>query len=206
MLVPKNDVGMLAVDDMPMVERVAEGEQAQASLEVISDDFGSIRSCMAQGYSPLPSRAQVAAQPTRKPVSKPPERRVKHGDERSAHPDGPTAPPFRQPDQAQYSGGANADTRAHWTSGPGDAVEGLNRKRFSPRSAWVSSRSYEVMGQSWFITLSSFAADFPYAGNILSYRATRSCPTPDMAHGDARIYARTPLSECHYQLKNGHCT
>ena len=53
MLVPKNDVGMLAVDDMTMVERVAEGEQARESLQVISDDFGSMRSCMGEGLSPL---------------------------------------------------------------------------------------------------------------------------------------------------------
>ena len=53
MLVPKNDVGMLAVDDIPMVERVAEGEQARESLQGISDDFGSMRSCMGEGLSPL---------------------------------------------------------------------------------------------------------------------------------------------------------
>ncbi len=53
MLVPKYDEDMLAVDDRPMVERVAEGEQARESLQVISDDLGSMGSCMGEGLSRL---------------------------------------------------------------------------------------------------------------------------------------------------------
>lgn len=49
MLVLKFDVGMLAMDDMPMVERVTEGDRARASLEVISDDFGSMGLGMDEG-------------------------------------------------------------------------------------------------------------------------------------------------------------
>ena len=71
MLVPKYDEDMLAVDDRPIVERVAEGEQARESLQVIADDFGSMGSCMGEGISPSLSRARFRSTDARTRVRTP---------------------------------------------------------------------------------------------------------------------------------------
>ncbi len=53
MVVPKCDVRIPAIDDMPMAERATEGERARGSHEVISDDFGSMGLGMGEGLSSL---------------------------------------------------------------------------------------------------------------------------------------------------------
>ena len=69
MVVPKYDEDMLAVDDRPMVERVAEGEQAREFLQVISDDLGSMGSRMGEGLSRLAIAGTVLPNPRTNPCS-----------------------------------------------------------------------------------------------------------------------------------------